>query len=49
MYIIMQGIVLSGLLVLCTELTLVCMELPENYICLNQPELSNFSCILLIT
>ena len=39
---LLQGIVLSGLLLLCTELTLVCMELPENYICLNQSELSKF-------
>ena len=28
---------------LCTELTLFCTELPENYIYLNQSELSNFS------
>ena len=27
---------------LCTELTLFCIELPENCICLNQSELSNF-------
>ena len=39
---LLQGIVLSSLLLLCTELTLVCMELPENYICLNQSELSKF-------
>ena len=33
---------MSGLLLLCTELTLFCIELPENCICLNQSELSNF-------
>ena len=38
-----QGIVQSGLLLLCTELTLLCIELPENCsIYLNQSELSNF-------
>ena len=37
-----QGIVQSGLLLLCTELTLFCIELPENCVCLNQSELSNF-------
>ena len=39
-----QGIVQSGLLLLCTELTLFCIELPENCICLNQSELSNSRC-----
>ena len=34
---------MSGLLLLCTELTLFCTELPENCIYLNQSELSNFS------
>ena len=33
---------MSGLLLLCTELTLFCTELPENCIYLNQSELSNF-------
>ena len=33
---------MSGLLLLCTELTLFCSELPENCIYLNQSELSNF-------
>ena len=33
---------MSGLLLLCTELTLFCIELPENCIYLNQAELSNF-------
>ena len=33
---------MSGLLLLCTELTLFCTELPENYIYLNKSELSNF-------
>lgn len=33
---------MSGLLLLCTELTLFCIELPENCIYLNQSELSNF-------
>ena len=37
-----QGIVQSGLLLLCAELTLFCMELPENCIYLNQSELCNF-------
>ena len=37
-----QGIVQSGLLLLCTELTLFCIELPENCIYLNHSELSNF-------
>ena len=37
-----QVIVQSGLLVLCTESTLFCNELPENYIYLNQSELSSF-------
>ena len=45
---IVQGIVQPGLLLLCTELTLFCIELPENCIYLNQSELSN-SLILLIT
>ena len=34
---------MSGLLLLCTELTFFCAELPENCIYLNQSELSNFS------
>ena len=42
-----QGIVQSILLFLCTELTLYCIELPENCIYLKQSELSNFSCICL--
>ena len=33
---------MSGLLFLCTELTLFCIELPENYINLNHSELGNF-------
>ena len=33
---------MSGLLFLCTELTLLCIELPENCIYLNQSELSKF-------
>ena len=33
---------MSGLLLLCTELTLFCTELHENCIYLNQSELSNF-------
>ena len=33
---------MSGLLLLCTELTFFCIELPENCIYLNQSELSNF-------
>ena len=33
---------MSGLLILCTELTFLRIELPENYIYLNQSELSNF-------
>ena len=32
----------SGLLLLCTELILFCIELPENYIYLHQSEPSNF-------
>ena len=32
----------SGLLPLCTELTLLCIELPVNFIYLNQSELSHF-------
>ena len=39
---IVQGIVQPGLLLLCTELTLFCMKLPENCVYLNQSELSNF-------
>ena len=39
---------MSGLLLLCTELTLFCVELPENCIYLHQSELSNFSCILFV-
>ena len=38
---------MSGLLLLSTELTLLCIELPENCIYLNQTELSNF-CMYLI-
>ena len=37
-----QGIVQPGLLLLCTELTLFCNELPENCIYLNKSELSSF-------
>ena len=38
---------MSGLLLLYTELTLLCIELPENYIFLNPSELSNFfMCII---
>ena len=37
-----QGIVQSGLLLLCTESTLFSIELPENCIYLSQSELSNF-------
>ena len=33
---------MSGLLFLFTELTLFCIELPENYIYLNHSELGNF-------
>ena len=33
---------MSGLLFLCTELTLFCIDLPENYIYLNHSELGNF-------
>ena len=33
---------MSGLLLLCTVLTLLCIELPENCIYLNQSELGNF-------
>ena len=33
---------MSGLLLLCTELTLFSIELPENCMYLNQSELSNF-------
>ena len=33
---------MPGLLLCCTELTLFCIELPENCIYLNQSELSNF-------
>ena len=36
-----QGIVQSGLLLLCAELTLFCTELPENCIYFNESELSN--------
>ena len=32
----------------CSELTLFCIELPENCIYLNQSEVSNFPCILLM-
>ena len=39
---------MSGLLFLCTELTLFCIELPENCIYLNQSELSNFFMYLII-
>ena len=38
-----QGIVQSGLLLLCTEFTLFCIELPENCIYLNHYEPSGFS------
>ena len=38
-----EGIVRSGLLFLFTELTLFCIELPNNFIHLNQSELSNIS------
>ena len=37
-----QGVVQSDWLLLCTELTLFCIELSENYIYLDQSELSNF-------
>ena len=37
-----RGIVQSGLLLLCDELTLFCIKLPENFMYLNQSELSNF-------
>ena len=38
---------MSGLLLLYTELTLFCIELPENCIFLNPSELSNFfMCII---
>ena len=43
-----QGIVQSGLLLLYTELTLFCNELPENCIYLNQSELSNFFMYLIM-
>ena len=33
---------MSGLLFLCIELTLFCIELPENYIYLNHSKLGNF-------
>ena len=33
---------MSGLLLLCTELTLFCIELPEDCIYLNQSELDIF-------
>ena len=33
---------MPGLLLRCTELTLFCIELPENCIYPNQSELSNF-------
>ena len=33
---------MSGLLLLCTELTLFCIELPENCIFLKKSERSNF-------
>ena len=40
---------MSGfLLFFCPELTLFCIVLPENCIYLNQSELSNFSCLLLV-
>ena len=39
---------MSGLLLLCTELTLLYIELPENCIYLNQSELSNFSMYIII-
>ena len=37
----------SGLLLLCTGLTLFCIELPENCIYLHQSELSNFHMYLI--
>ena len=40
---------MSGLLLLCTELTLLYIELPENCIYLNQSELSNFFLYLIRT
>ena len=33
---------MSGLLLLCTKLTLLCIELPEKSMNLNQSELGNF-------
>ena len=42
-----EGIVRSGLLLLCTELTLFCIELPNNFIHLNQSEQSNISMYLI--
>ena len=39
---------MSGLLLLCTELTLLYIELPENCIYLNQSELSNFFMYIII-
>ena len=38
----------SGLILFCTELTLYCTELPENYNYLNQSELGNFSMHIII-
>ena len=43
-----QGIVQSGLLFFCTELTLFCADLLENCIYRNQSELSNFFMYLII-
>ena len=40
---------MSGLLLLCTELTLVCIESPENCIYLNQSELRKFFMYIIIT
>ena len=40
---------MSGLLLLCIELTLLYIELPENCIYLNQSELSNFFMYLIRT
>ena len=37
-----QKVQMSGLLLLCTELTFLCIELPGNCIYLNRSELSNF-------
>ena len=39
---------MSGLLLLCSEVTLFCTVLPENCIYLNQSELSNFFMYIMI-